>query len=321
MATRAATVKYMAVDVGSLRLDTVKEFDLYLRVEDEEYVLYVSRENALTEQELAKLAEKKVKRLYVRSEQEEEYKRYVERHLPDIVRDPAVPAATKSRIVYEVSTSVVEDVFKEPRAETIQRSKDVISSTVTLILSDDEAARKLMQLTCHDYYTYTHSVNVCVFSVALAKKTFPSMSDDEFQRLGAGFTLHDVGKSSIPAKILTKQGPLNEKEWDIMRTHPEESARILRETGHLTDEASVIALQHHEWFNGSGYPNRLRADEIHEFAQICTIADVFDALTTNRPYRDGMKSFDALKIMKDEMYDHFSKEFFDQFILLFAEHP
>ena len=145
------------------------------------------------------------------------------------------------------------------------------------------------------------------------------MTDGEFHRLGAGFTLHDVGKSRIPLSILNKQGPLNDAEWDVIRTHPAGSANILKETGHMTKEAHIIALQHHERFDGTGYPRRLRATEIHKFAQICAIADVFDALTTNRAYRDAMSSFEALNIMKGEMHDHFSKEYFGTFVLLFAK--
>jgi len=319
MTIAGAVVSYMPVELATLRLDTVKSFDLFMQVEQDKYVLYLSRENVLTEKDLAKLTEKKISRLYVSSEQESDYRQYVEQHLSEIIRDPSIPTEKKSRIVYETSTSVVEDVFKEPRTETIQRSKEVISSTVSLILSDDDATRKLMRLTSHDYYTYTHSVNVCVFSVALAKRVFPSMTDDEFQRLGAGFALHDIGKSRIPLTILNKRGPLDEAEWDLMRTHSAESANILKETGHLTNEARIIAFQHHERIDGTGYPRQLRGREIHKFAKICAIADVFDALTTNRAYRGAMNSFDALNIMKGEMYDHFSKEYFDTFVLLFAK--
>jgi len=313
-------INYIPVELATLRLDTVKSFDLFMRVEQDNYVLYLSRKNVLTETDLANLAEKKIYKLYVSSEQESDYRHYVEEHLSEIVRDPAISVETKSRIVYETSTSVVEDVFKDPRTENIQRSKEVISDTVTLILSSEEATRRLTQIASHDYYTYTHSVNVCVFGVAFAKKVFPSMSGDEFQRLGVGFTLHDIGKSCIPTSILNKQGPLDAREWQLMRTHPDESARILKETGHLTDEAHVIALQHHERIDGTGYPRQLRDRDIHELAKICAVADVFDALTTNRAYGTAKNSFEALNVMKNEMYGHFSKEHFEKFVLLFAKH-
>jgi len=313
-------VSYIPIELATLRLDTVKSFDLFMRVEQDKYVLYLSHKNTLTETDLTKLAEKKIYKLYVSSEQESDYRHYVEEHLSEIVRDATVPVETKSRIVYETSTSVVEDVFREPRTETIQRSKEVISSTVTLILSSEEATRKLTQIASHDYYTYTHSVNVCIFSVALAKEVFPSKTDDEFQRLGVGFMLHDIGKSCIPPSILNKQGPLDAQQWQLMRTHPDESARILKETGHLTDEAHIIALQHHERIDGTGYPRQLRDTDIHKFAKICAVADVFDALTTNRAYGKAKSSFEALNVMKNEMYGHFSKEYFDTFVLLFAKH-
>jgi len=311
----------MPVELATLRLHTAKTFDLYLRIEENKYVLYLSRENDLSERDLAEMARKKINRLYVSSEQESNYNRYIEQHLPEIIRDPKIPTETKSRVVYQASTSVIQEVFSEPRAENIQRSKEVIGSTVSLILSDITAARKLMQLTSHDYYTYTHSVNVCVFAVALSRDLFPSMSDDDLHLLGAGFALHDVGKSLIPVSVLNKRGPLDDDEWTLMRTHPGEGARILEETGHLTEEARVITLEHHERFNGTGYPGQLRGNQIHEFAQICAIADVFDALSTNRPYRDAMGWFDALNLMKSEMEEHFLKEYFERFVLLLARHP
>jgi len=319
MAEMSTVGSYFPIDPASLRFDTVKSFDLYVRVDQDKFLLYLSRDAAFTEEDVQTLAKKKVKLLYICSEDEEGYKQYVEQHLSEIIRDPKIPVDKKSRIVYDTSSSAVEDVFKEPRSENIQRSKDTISTTVSLILSDDTAARRLMQLTSHDYYTYTHSVNVCVFAVCLAKVVFPRFSEEDMQKLGAGFVLHDVGKSSIPLSVLNKSGPLDDAEWDLMRTHPEESARILGDTGHLTEEAAVIARQHHEWIDGTGYPDKLSNGDIHPFAQICAIVDMFDALTTNRSYRRAMKSFDALNLMKDEMYQHFSREYFDKFVPLFAE--
>jgi len=316
-----SVLRYLPIELATLRLHTAKSFDLFLRVGENKYVLYLSRDNALSEQQLADLAKKKINRLYISSEEEDDYNRYIQEHLPDIVRDAAIPVETKSRVVYHASSSVVQDVFREPRAENIQRSKEVITSTVSLILSDDTAARKLMQLTSHDYYTYTHSVNVCVFAVALSKEVFPSMSDDDLHLVGAGLALHDVGKSLIPLDVLNKEGPLDDDEWTLMRTHPEKGARILEETGHMTDVARVITLQHHERSDGSGYPARLKGNQIHDLARVCAIADVFDALSTNRSYREAMPWFDALNLMKSEMAHHFPAEYFEKFVLLLGQHP
>jgi len=319
MATGKKPSNYIAIEIASLQLDTVQSFDLYLRVRRNKYVLYLAANNALTEQALVQLTRKRVKNLYISSDQEDVYQQYIEQHLPYIIRNPGIPPDIKSRIVYDTVSIAVRDVFDEPRAEIIQRAKDVVTSTVSLILEDDAAAAKLTQLTSHDYFTYTHSVNVCIYCVTLAKHVFPGMSEEEFQRLGAGYMLHDIGKSTIPSKILNKQGPLSEEEWKLIRRHPEETYRILKETGHLTVEAGLIAMQHHERIDGSGYPEGLKNGAIDEFARICAIADVFDALTTNRAHRPAMSSFDALNLMKTEMPGSFSEEHFDNFVLLFAE--
>jgi len=319
MATHKKQVKYIPIELGSIRFDTVKAFDLHLKVKRDKYVLYLAGDSPFTEESIEHLASKKAKTLYISSDQEDAYEAYLEEHLPEIIRDPAISMETKSRIVYDAASTVARAVFDDPRRDVIRRSKDVITSTVSLILSDEAAATRLTQLTSHDYYTHTHSVNVCVYCVCMVKNIFGDMSEEEFQRLGAGFMLHDIGKSEIPSEILNKDGPLDAQEWQIMRRHPEESYRILKETGHLTVEAGLIAMQHHEHINGSGYPKGLSDGAIDEFAQISAIADVFDALTTNRSYRSAMSSFDALNLMKNEMYSCFSQEYFDQFVLLFAK--
>ena len=319
MTAAKKNANYIPIELTSLRLDTVKSFDLYLQVKGNKYVLYLSRESALTKETLSNLEKKKAGQLYISSDAADAYQEYIEKHLSEIIEDHAVPSETKCRIVYQAATNVMRQVFDEPRAELIQRSKDVITGTVSLILSDKAAATKLMRLTSHDYYTYTHSVNVCVFCVNVVRSAFTDISEEEFRRLGVAFALHDIGKTSIPAEILSKNGPLDEDEWECMRSHPEESYRILKETGHLDVIAGLVALQHHEHIDGSGYPKGLRNGEIDEFARICAIADVFDALTTNRPHRQAMGSFEALNLMKTEMHGCFSEEHFEKFVLLLAD--
>ena len=164
-------VSYVPVELATLRLDTLKSFDLHLRVGPDKYVLYLSCENALSEEDLAKLAEKKIYRLYVSSEQQSDYRHYVEEHLSEIVRDPAISVETKSRIVYETSSSVVEDIFREPRTETIQRSKEVISNTVTLILSSEEEPSNLCSLP-HTTTTHTPIRSTSAFSVLPLRREY-----------------------------------------------------------------------------------------------------------------------------------------------------
>jgi HD-GYP domain-containing protein (c-di-GMP phosphodiesterase class II) len=102
-----------------------------------------------------------------------------------------------------------------------------------------------------------------------------------------------------------------------MRTHPYQGYKILKEADELSEECEYIVLQHHERYDGKGYPKRLKGDEIHIYGRICCLADVFDALTAERSYKKPMSKFDALKLMRDEMQDFFSRDLLEPFILLF----
>ena len=102
-----------------------------------------------------------------------------------------------------------------------------------------------------------------------------------------------------------------------MQRHPDSGYKLLFETDQLTDESKIIVLQHHERFDGKGYPKKLRGEDIHIYGRICTIADVFNALTTDRPYKRKMQPFEALKLMRERMIHHFQKDLFERFVLLF----
>lgn len=112
-----------------------------------------------------------------------------------------------------------------------------------------------------------------------------------------GAILHDIGKINIPVTILKKTGPLNEPEWDIMRMHPLAGAKMLEGVDHL-QPAIPFVLYHHEWWNGSGYPNGLSGEDIPKEGRLLALADAFDAMTTNRPYHIGMTRDDALAEVK-----------------------
>ena len=129
--------------------------------------------------------------------------------------------------------------------------------------------------------------------------------------------MHDVGKVGINQAIIMKPGKLTADEMEEMRRHPLLGYKLLQETKQLTEESKTIVLQHHERIDGTGYPRRLRGENIHIYGRICSIADVYEALTSDRPYRQKLPPFVALKIMKEEMSHHFQKDLFEKFVLLF----
>ncbi|MDA8173718.1 MAG: HD domain-containing protein [Nitrospiraceae bacterium] len=219
----------------------------------------------------------------------------------------------KAKIVYLSSLEIMSKLFEDPKVERIAGAKSGLFHVVDAIFSDD-IATDLIRLLRHDYYTYTHSVNVGTLSILLAKALFKDPSGHNMHELGAGFFLHDLGKTRIPTGIINKPGRLDAQEWEVMKTHPVEGYNLLAAAGHLTEESRIITMQHHEQADGSGYPMGLKGDQIFPYARICRIADIFDALTSWRPYQRARSVYTALTIMRG-MGLH--RDLFVKFVRLF----
>lgn len=288
--------KFMPIYLESIRVDSVLDFDLYINVNNQ-LVLYRSANLAFTDRTLRKLVDNRVERLYVAFESKKQYQRYIEKNLDKILADPKIEEHKKAGILYDTSTNLVKDVLNNPTfGENIQRSKDLVAQTINFILQGREAFLNLLKITSFDYYTYTHSVNVCTFSIALAQQL--GFRDQEFlYQLGIGSLLHDVGKSRISDRILNKRSSLTPIEFEIMKKHPKWGVEILEETNMIETESHFPILQHHERGDRRGYPSELSLDEMHIYSKIVAIADSFDAMTTDRVYQRAIDSFPALKIM------------------------
>ena len=287
---------YIPILLDSLRVDSILDFDLYLMV-NRSLVLYRSADLPFTDRTRQTLIENKVDRMFITTDNKARYQRYIECNLPRILDDPGVRDEKKANILYDTSTNLVKTVLENPTyGENIQRSKDLVTCTVSYILLGNEAFHNLLKITSFDYYTYTHSVNVCTFAIALARQL--GFNDEQFlTELGVGALLHDVGKSRVSERILHKRAPLNTTEFEIMKKHPTWGAEILQETDQIAASCYYPVLQHHERGDQRGYPNGLSLDEMHVYSQIVAITDSFDAMTTERVYQKAMDTFPALKIM------------------------
>jgi putative nucleotidyltransferase with HDIG domain len=288
--------KYLPIYLESLRVDSVLDFDLYIEI-NHQLVLYRSANLAFTERTRQKLLENKVGRLYVALENRRKYQQYIEKNLTKILDDPEIPEARKAGILYDTSTNLVREVLANPsHGENIRRSQELVTTTVDFILKGREAFLSLLEITSFDYYTYTHSVNVCTLSIALAQQL--GFNDPVFlNELGMGALLHDVGKSRISDRILNKRGSLTPIEFEIMKKHPKWGVEMLEDTNLIEPASKYAVLQHHERGDRRGYPHGLALNEMHIYARIVAVCDSFDAMTTERVYQRAMESYPALKIM------------------------
>lgn len=320
LAQTAASLKvFHPVPLASLRLDTVLDFDLYHQppsLHPHPPVLYRDKNLPFTEDVRKRLQDNNVTQLLVDAAQEQAFYRYVQDNLSGILADTSLGTQEKAEVLYLSMHKLMAQLMADPRSgPLIQRSRTLVIAAVDFVVAEKAAFENLLAVVSHDYYTYTHSVNVLVYSIALGQHT--GHSDLRVLReFGEGLLLHDIGKSRIDPIILNRKGRLTREQWAIMQRHPIFGEEIVREHGISEPKALDVVRHHHEKLPGTGYPDRLTGNQISVWARICAIADIFDALTTRRPYKDALPSFDALRLMKQEMHDDLDGDLFRSFVTM-----
>lgn len=165
-----------------------------------------------------------------------------------------------------------------------------------------------------DAYTLTHCMNVAVITTILGLAQ--GYSKDTVEELGLGAMVHDIGKIEVSPAILNKPGKLTDAEYEHVKRHCRIGYEILSSQPDVPRSSPLCALYHHEWYDGTGYPEGLKGEKIPEFARLMSVADVYDALTANRPYHDAWLPSDALEFIFTQTY----KQFDPQFVRLFVRH-
>ena len=193
--------------------------------------------------------------------------------------------------------------------------RDKLISEVT---SQVDQIRYLSQVRVRDEFTYSHILDVTALSVTLAMKA--GFSKREVREIGLAAILHDLGKLMIPKAIMFKPSRLTEKEFQVMKLHPGFGYKIITEELRLPEDVARPALEHQEMYGGGGYPQGLKGDEIHPYSHVVKIADVYDALTSKRPYKESIPSSKAIKIMLSEGDRSFHPELFAHFLELANYH-
>jgi cyclic di-GMP phosphodiesterase len=169
-----------------------------------------------------------------------------------------------------------------------------------------------------DRVTARHIERMSEYCATLARGL--KLSSDEVELILHASRMHDVGKIAIPDAILQKSGSLNDEEWTVMRRHPETGAAILGDsTSQVIEAGRVISLHHHEWWDGRGYPQGLSGERISLWGRICAVADVFDAITSERPYKPAFSNEEGLRELRDERGLHFDPRIIDVFLDRFDE--
>ncbi len=316
--TEAASELFQPVALATLQFERATPCDLYRRVHSGRYVFFAKKGILFDQAARQRVIDSGAETLFIREQERDLYHAYLKETLISVVADPAVAMERKAEAVHVACLHTLQRAYAEPRAVFISQACEILEPTVQLIVTDHEATRHLIQLTTYDHSTYVHSTNVGIFSIALAKLLFSDDRDHDMQALGVGFFLHDLGKCQIPIEILNKPGLLDDRQMERVRRHVLDGYRMVEESGLMTEEARTIILQHHERDDGRGYPYGRPAEEIHPYARICRLADVYEALTSDRPYHTRRSSLEALKFMKEHVVSGPDEQLFAGFVKLFT---
>lgn len=216
----------------------------------------------------------------------------------------------------------VTAMFREARmgntvdAVSVNQLVEDIADSVTRNAS---ALISLARLKTADDYTYMHSVAVCAMMIALGRQL--GLSDADCRSAGVAGLLHDMGKALVPAEILNKPGKLTAAEFAIVKSHPELGLKLLGEAGKANPMALEVCLQHHEKIDGSGYPKGLKGAEISLCAKMGAVCDVYDAITSNRPYKTGWDPAESMRQMGLWAEGHFDPAVFQAFARSLGIYP
>lgn len=239
----------------------------------------------------------------------------------ELATTPIAVEMERAAKIFSKSREAVNSMFNEARmgktvdTEGAQHLVEEISGSVT---RNPGAFISLARLKTADDYTYMHSVAVCALMVALAKQL--GLDEEQTRLAGIAGLLHDLGKAAMPIDVLNKPGKLTDEEFALIKRHPEEGHRMLSGSDNVDSIVLDVCLHHHEKIDGSGYPERLNAEQISLFAKMGAVCDVYDAVTSNRPYKAGWDPAESLRRMA-EWTGHFDQRIFQAFVKSLGIYP
>lgn len=241
--------------------------------------LLLAYETILDDRMIARLKNAGIESVYIQNP-------YIDAEPPELIREETrVHAVKVIRRNFEMFAKNWRVNIEELKAATGMIIKDVIKNKNILI--------HLHDIRTHDNYTFSHSVSTCMMSVLIGIKM--KLGIGQINHLALGSILHDIGKTLLPNELLNKQGPFTAEEWRIIQRHSVIGFNMLKETAPAP--VAHVAYEHHENYDGSGYPNGVCNENIHQYAQIVAVADTYDAISSDRPYRPAMLPHEAHEII------------------------
>ena len=239
----------------------------------------------------------------------------------DVVIDPLISDKTKE-IVYDTIKNITTALEKDnldPKAIDGGLVRNAVVNIIEDLLYSSDILSNLTDIMGYDEYTYHHSVNTTVLALVLGMGK--GYNHSRLLELGMGVLMHDVGKTKVSKEILNIKGSLTKEEFEEIKKHSSYGYEFIKNNQDFSLHSAHVALQHHEKWTGGGYPRGLKGNDIHEFGRIAAVADVYEALTSKRPYRDALEPYQAYEYVVAQSGFQFDPEIVKIFTKNVAVYP
>lgn len=258
-------------------------------------VLYWSRERRATAADLQRLKSLALDTVYISPADYGAYQEYLRANLKSLLNDDSRPVATRFEFLGEVARQVLRHAFETDNVHRIVADvRHLVDHMLWLAVQPTPLLFDLYGVLRHDATMFSHCFNVAVYGLLLAK-AWGLADETDLHRFGVALLLHDIGKLRIPSQLLAKPWPLTDVEQRVVRRHPQNGFERLCRRPDLTRDQLLVVYQHHERLDGRGYPVGLPASEIHPWARLCAVVNVFDLAASPALYRRALPVPDALE--------------------------
>lgn len=291
---------YIPISMFSLIPGSEPEVNIYACAKnDVQPILLISKTEAIDMDRINRFEAEGVYNLFVTTETYDQFQAHLRSNWERLLEDDSLPLKMRLANIMEISRDLMAKAFANKRQETLVRSAQTVGRVLaSLINRNQPPLRDLLDVMHRDENLATHSVNAAVFAILLADSLSYPLSD--LSRIGTGVLLHDVGMLELDANLVKRPRKLDEFERKEIVKHPTLGFKMLCTASELSRDELMIVYQHHERVDGKGYPVALMQSEIHPWTRLCSVADTFEALTSDRPQRKRLSVASGISILRKE---------------------
>lgn len=307
---------YVGLKLHLIRPDSIPSVSFFVK-RGRRYRIFRDQRESFSAFEIQSLLDAGIDRVFLNRRDAASIRQYLETFL--IANNPQaqIPMEAQVSLMRSAAVRITEELFQDPSPENIRKGMKAVSGFVNVLVRDPKAFYYLIRLSSHDHYTYQHSVGVGLNAIALGKR-LKIASEQDLLDLGIAGLLHDIGKTRVKPEIINKPGPLDKTEWEEMRQHSTWGYELLKDNRDVSQRAKLAVLHHHEENAGGGYPHGLTENQISIFAKIISIADIFNALTTDRTYSKAKTPFEAFKLIQSALMHKVDRQLFAELVMIYG---